>query len=715
MRILSVLTFRPHWLLSLALATIGARAAETPAPIDELFRPAAIAQVQLSPNGKNLGLIVSDDNGARHLQVIDLIAKQSKALAGDTTFDLHAFRWVGDERLVFSVYRDKSYVQGLYVTDRTRLTRYSPINQYDSVKIVAIPRARPSRVLVWIAQAAANPKKVGGLVELNTLRPVTSGVTSGQTTAHSYSVPGSGTVLGWVADPEGEPAIALVYENHVTHAYRFIRATEKWQLLPLDVDAATVHAVDFDHTHLWIARPDSGGTVVQRYDMDSGAFDTPVHGSKDYDLADAHLVFSPKTKSLAGLTYAQRRLRSVWFSKAFAEAQAVVDRAYPDTDNRYVDSDDAETRFLFRSSNSQQPGLFVLYDANEKVLSVVSRAAPWLDGEKFAGSQPISFRSGDGLNLEGYLTLPLGASKEKRVPLIVIPHGGPWMRDEWHFDPEVQFLAARGYAVLQPNYRGSRGYSPTVSRTPRYDFRGMSEDVVAATRAVVNSGYIDPQRVAVLGHGFGGYLATASIAADPTLFRCAVVVRGLVDWSAYLKEIKPDATALESALLQEHLGDDASKVAAVAFNKMSPANRSAFFIADDFVDVGLPVQRALSLANDPLVNADLGDPLREYVGADQSSLSESSMPQGVAVGGRVDSSVGVTGEKAPAVAERGANGPSNSNRQSRRLLKALSDGGASPESYFATNPATSFDTAAGRTELYHRIDAFLQKSFGPTP
>jgi dipeptidyl aminopeptidase/acylaminoacyl peptidase len=136
--------------------------------------------------------------------------------------------------------------------------------------------------------------------------------------------------------------------------------------------------------------------------------------------------------------------------------------------------------------------------------------------------------------------MPAGASKANPAPLVVLPHGGPWVRDTWCFDPEVQFLASRGYAVLQPNYRGSAGFSPEISNEPAHDFRRMHDDVTDAARAVRNVPGIDASRIAIMGASFGGYLALTGVAFEPDLYRCAITNCGVFDWEAHLKARRDD-------------------------------------------------------------------------------------------------------------------------------------------------------------------------------
>jgi dipeptidyl aminopeptidase/acylaminoacyl peptidase len=184
----------------------------------------------------------------------------------------------------------------------------------------------------------------------------------------------------------------------------------------------------------------------------------------------------------------------------------------------------------------------------------------------------IKYKTRDGRVLDAYLTLPAGASKEHPVPLVVVPHGGPWLRETWGFDGEAQFLASRGYAVLKPNYRGSPGYNWMFPEEDEWDFLKMHYDVTDATKAALALGMLDPSRVAIMGGSFGGYLALQGVVLDPELYRCAVTIAGVFDWEKLISDKKWDfqhsASDPEFERLMYKLGDP--KKYPEKFDKIAP-------------------------------------------------------------------------------------------------------------------------------------------------
>lgn len=188
--------------------------------------------------------------------------------------------------------------------------------------------------------------------------------------------------------------------------------------------------------------------------------------------------------------------------------------------------------------SDQQPAVYSWVDLEKHSAGLFKKSAPWIDPLRMQPKKIIKFKTRDGRQLDAYLTFPAGATKGNPPPLVVLPHGGPWVRDNWGFDSEAQFLASRGYAVLQPNYRGSPGYDWMFPVEDQWDFRKMHDDVTDATKTMIASGLIDKGRIAIMGGSFGGYLAVSGVVNEPSLYRCAVSIAGVFDWEQQIKDKK---------------------------------------------------------------------------------------------------------------------------------------------------------------------------------
>lgn len=540
-----------------------ARAATAPAPLtaEELFRPAALQQADLSPDGSRFAAITTDDEEVRHLLVVDLKTSKPTGVRADDEFDISNFYWLGRDRLLYGVRKDKLIAWGLYAADFEHLNRGRAIDTGNAIYVIGTPETRPGHVIIWVAGAASDNVTEGALVELDANRPqkkrlnfYSNSVNDGAIT-HRFPTPKPGNIVNWFTRPDGELGLVETFAAGRIHLLRLIREGEQesWREVSLDWERHTPMALDPDGHSLWlVAHTPEAGNELRRLNLDTGELGASVHTDVAYDFSGGRLHFSERTGSLAGLSYLQRKPVTVWFSKDYAALQATVDQLSPATANVLFGHDRAEKKFLFQLSAPQRPAAYVILDLDRHSTEQVADAAPWLAGRPFVPVQPVSYRTRDGVKLEGYLALPSGASEQHPVPLIVLAHS-PWERASPTFDPAVQFYASRGYAVFQPNFRGSPGFSPAVSRGHDFDFGLMHRDLTDGVRAMLRSGFVDPQRVAIVSNLFGEYLALSGVAFEPGLYRCAITVGGYFDPQRMAESLRDKAIGLEFEKLTAHL------------------------------------------------------------------------------------------------------------------------------------------------------------------
>ncbi|HVU23923.1 MAG TPA: S9 family peptidase [Opitutus sp.] len=532
--------------------------AAAPLSAEELFRWSALGQARLSPDGRYLAGIRTDERDLRHLVVIDLMNHHVSGLQAAGGFEVSAFNWVGNDRLLFNIAKERFTSWGLYTATVGHLDDYYPIDDTDPLTIVGVPRSRPGHVLIWVNPGGDSRFAPSRLLEFDaTLRPDPSvPATQGNTVVRSYQTPAKGRIVRWMVDRDGEPALCVMSTGGGLHLFRYQAAADSWREVALNLQATFPLGLDPDNRFFWLEVPgESGGSELHRCDLETGDLGPALLTDPTYSFASGRLYFSDRSGALIGISYVQRKRSTVWLRDDYREVQRLVDEKYPATQNVLMDHDRADRRFVFHVTGAQQPGLFVLLDLDTQSLEVVAQSAPWLDHRSLLPVQPVSFRTRDHVKLEGYLTLPPGASEQHPVPMVVLVHGGPWARDTFDFSPEVQFLASRGYAVLQPNYRGSSGYDPALNRFHEFDFRRMGDDVTDATRAMLRGGRIDPKRVAIMGASFGGYLALAGVTFENNLYCCAVAACGVFDWQRLVRSRLDNARPGEREMLQAGLGE----------------------------------------------------------------------------------------------------------------------------------------------------------------
>jgi dipeptidyl aminopeptidase/acylaminoacyl peptidase len=214
----------------------------------------------------------------------------------------------------------------------------------------------------------------------------------------------------------------------------------------------------------------------------------------------------------------------------------------------------AERRVIVRTFSDKSLGACYLYEPSSGRLEKLAELSPWLNEAEMADVQPIRFTSRDGLTIHGYLALPRGA-RPVNLPILVNPHGGPWARDVWGFDPETQFLANRGVGVLQINFRGSTGYGKAFWEAGFKQWGGkMQDDISDGVHWLVRQGIADPKRIAIYGASYGGYAALAGLAFTPDLYACGIDYVGVSNIFTLLETLPP-YWELGRRMMYEMVGD----------------------------------------------------------------------------------------------------------------------------------------------------------------
>ncbi len=206
-----------------------------------------------------------------------------------------------------------------------------------------------------------------------------------------------------------------------------------------------------------------------------------------------------------------------------------------------VDRDSAEDKFIINTYTDRNPGSYYLYARNGAKLTKLGDINSSIKPGELCEMKPVAYKSRDGLTINGYLTLPQG-SKTTKFPVIVMPHNGPWSRDHWRYSDEVQFLANRGYAVFQMNYRGSKGYGKAFYSAGFKQVGGkMQDDITDGVNWLVNQDIANPNKIAIFGNGFGGFSALYGVSFHQGLYNCAVIQNGLINFFTYIKDAPPFA------------------------------------------------------------------------------------------------------------------------------------------------------------------------------
>ncbi len=272
-----------------------------------------------------------------------------------------------------------------------------------------------------------------------------------------------------------------------------------------------------------------GRLAIYTMALDSGRAEQLVYANPEVDVS--HLITLGRQHRVVGVSYVTAYRHAEYFAPDIKALMESLNRALHVPLN-VIDASQDETRMLVLTSTDVDPGVYYLFDRKSHQLQALLLARSQLEGVKLATVRPVTYTAGDGTQIPGYLTLPPGAQSVKGLPAIVMPHGGPSARDVWGFDWVAQFFANRGYAVLQPNFRGSSGYGDAWFRDNGFRAWNVAiGDVLDAGRWLVKEG-AEPARLGIVGWSYGGYAALQSAVVDPTLFKAVIAIAPVTDLPA---------------------------------------------------------------------------------------------------------------------------------------------------------------------------------------
>jgi acetyl esterase/lipase len=524
----------------------------------------AITSVRLSPDGQSVALVQPGDGTGNTLVVLrpGQGAKPVAALGTNgKPFHLNGCSWVANDRLVCEIYGlvpDPNVIHGLLP-----LTRVIAVNADGSnFKQLSTTLNENSRgyllsggsVLDWL------PDQDGSVLMAREYRPDTHGhmgsdaeglgvdLVDTRTLAISHVIPAHADAFEYLSDGRGTVRImGSVVRNSATNeetgelrfSYR-LQGSSDWHTL--SVYTPDTHsgfrpiAVDHDLNLAYGWQELNGRNALYSMTLDGSPHQTLIFARQDVDLGA--LIRIGRRNRVVGVRYVTDRPYSEFLQDDFKQMLAGLHGALTNQPLMQVlDSNVDESKMLIFAGSDNDPGSVYIFDRKLNQLRSILRVRPQLAGMTLARVKPITYPSADGVMIPGYLTLPPGRETAQGLPAIVLPHGGPSARDDWGFDWLAQAYAALGFAVLQPNYRGSSGYGDEWFQ--QNGFRSWNiavGDVVAAGHWLVNSGIADPAKLAIVGWSYGGYAALQSVDIDANVFKAIIAIAPVTDLAALKEE-----------------------------------------------------------------------------------------------------------------------------------------------------------------------------------
>ena len=528
-----------------APAVFAQAPADSKPAIARFFEHPAFNKVMLSPSARYVAVSSGAANRHDFLVVIELATSKPTVVASFDDADIGDFQWVNDERLIFDLAEkntgegDVTHAPGLYAVDRNgehfvqladryrgQAARHEmigkiPMQSWNTFMIHQRPRATDITYVSRPVYDTGGEHRYTDLIQLNTR--------TGQT--HTVARPGS--VTSWWLDHEGEPRLAAAVKDGKITFHYLDPANSEWRTLasfPVYADSPNaINPVGFgpDGT-LYVTSSNGQDTqALYTFDLKAGKLNPePVLVTKGYDFEGS--LISSKKKVL-GARFTTDALSVEWFDPGMKALQDKLDKLLPATVNLISVPASDSPWVLVASYSDAAPLSYTLYNTQTGQFNNIGPSRPAIDPRQMGRQQMVRYKARDGLEIPALLTLPHGGGKN--LPMVVLVHGGPWVHGStWGWHPDSQFLASRGYAVLEPAFRGSTGFGYAHYHAGWKQWGlSMQNDVADGTRWAIAKGFADPKRICIAGASYGGYATLMGLINDPDLYKCGVDWVGVTD------------------------------------------------------------------------------------------------------------------------------------------------------------------------------------------
>lgn len=572
--------------LVVAVPCAQAQAQTAPIPMRDFFKNPQEGGHQISPDGKYLSYAAPYER-RMNVWVKPVAGGAAQRITSETARDISGYFWKGD-RILFA--KDFGGDENFHlVSINLKGEDQKDLTPGEKVKASVVDDLRDDDQHVIVSHNRRDPK----LFDVYRLNVIT-----GQ---EELVAQNPGNITEWMTDHKGKLRVAVTTDG--VNSTLLYRANESDSFKPV----LTTHFKEsvsplfftFDNERLYVSS-NRGRDKAAIFEFDPTT------------AKEGKLLFEHPEVDVAGMSYSRARkvLTTIYYTtwkteRHFLDAKIeamykAVQAKLPGYEVSLTSHNKAEDKFIVASFSDKTRGKRYLFNANTGALDLIAEISPWLPEAQLAEMKPISYTSRDGLTINGYLTLPVGVAA-KNLPVVVNPHGGPWARDSWRFNPEVQFLANRGFAVLQMNFRGSTGYGRKFWEASFKQWgRTMQDDVSDGVQYLIKQGIADPKRVAIYGASYGGYSTLAGLAYTPDLYAAGVNYVGVSNLFTFMGTIPPYWKPY-LAMLHEMVGDPETDKAALT--AASPALNADKIRAPLFVAQGAKDPRVNKAESDQMVEA----------------------------------------------------------------------------------------------------------------
>ena len=548
-------------MLLAASAMSGALAQTTIAQDARIFgKRQSTWSVDISPGGTRAVILTAGPAGVTLAKVVDLNAGTTKNILGsrDSKESLDWCQFASDDYLVCK-YSGVSKVDGILLpfsrlisvtADGSKMT---PLGQKASDRDIGL-RQFDGRILDWLPnepgavlmarQYVAQKGNTGNNLFVSRAGLGVDRIDIAQNKVKEVETPRE-SVDDYMTDGQGNVRIQTFldsYDGRLTGKtrYKYRRAgSREWEDLGESgaSPATDIYpiAIEAQGNSAFVLKRLNGRDALYRIALDGTKAMTLVASNPKVDIDG--VVRLGKGQKVVGYTYTDASGTVVYFDPEIDKLTSALGKALPKTPLMDITGSSASgQKMLIFAGSDAHPGTYYVLDRPTKKMQELALVRPELEGRALATVKSVTYKSADGKDIPAYVTMPAGATG-KNMPAVVLPHGGPASRDQWGFDWLPQFFAARGYVVIQPNYRGSAGYGADFqNKNAFYNWKQAISDIGDSARYLVKEGIADPNRLAIVGWSYGGYAALQSAVMEPTLYKAAVAIAPVTDFDLVKKE-----------------------------------------------------------------------------------------------------------------------------------------------------------------------------------
>mgnify|MGYP001799589208 CR=1 FL=1 len=566
--------------------------------VADYFAKPASSSFQLSPGGTYMSYREKDENLKNHVYVKNIETNKVTRVITEGEELVRGYGWANDDRLIYVMDKGGNEDFHLFAVDVDGANE-KELTPYEGVKVNILALIKEDKDHMIISMNKNNPQ---------VFDPYKINIISGEIEQLYENTDLANPIMGYQFDKDGKLRGFMRLKDGVNSELYYATTPGDYQLMKTTKWDDTFSILSFNyatenpHDAYVVSNLESDKSRIYLYDLANDKAIKELFANDNYDVSGMDISRN-RNWELDYFSYEGEKYEIIPVSKYYKRLHKKLKKEFPNHDFYLNDQTDDESQYLIYVTSDKLYGRYYSYDVAKDDIKLLFDLMPQLDEKDMAEMRPISFKSRDGVQLHGYITLPKQALEGNKVPVIVNPHGGPQgIRDSWGFNPEAQLFASRGYATLHVNFRISGGYGKEFFRSGFKQIgRKAMDDVEDGLQYVIDKGWVDKNKAAIYGGSHGGYAVLRGLTKTPDLYACGVDYVGVSNLFTFMETI-PAYWAPYLPILKEVWYDPANPEEKAIMEEVSPVYHIDKIKKPLFVVQG---------ANDPRVNIDESDQIVE--------------------------------------------------------------------------------------------------------